>query len=171
MGDEGEEEDEFRSSVLSNTRRRIVTKTSSEENTRHERTVAVTTQESSDGIREKAVRIARLDELEASSGAGRWSSSGRAESDKTKKANELVRVLVGQITEEGDIVVASDSKSELWRDVSLKRAIQNWNMKQVDVARPGSASIVFTSSERLTNHVKINEIERSWKIGDKDRNG
>ena len=33
------------------------------------------------------------------------------------------------MTNEGDIVVASDSKSKLWRDLSLKRAIQNLNMK------------------------------------------
>ena len=37
--------------------------------------------------------------------------------------------LVGQITKEGDIVVASDSKSKLWRDLSLKRAIHIWNIE------------------------------------------
>ena len=99
------------------------------------RTVAVTTQESSDGIREKAMRIARLDELAASSGAGRWSSSGGAENDRNKRVNEIVRAFVGSIMKEEDIVVASDSKSKLWKDMSLK---QNWNMKYVDVARsPG----------------------------------
>ena len=54
------------------------------------------------------MRIASLHELGASSRAGRWSSPGGA-----AKANELVRALVGQTTEEGDIVVASDSKSKL----------------------------------------------------------
>ena len=54
--------------------------------------------------------------------------------DKTKKANELVRALVGQIMK-GDIVVASDSKSKLWRRLSLKRAIPNWNMKYLDTER------------------------------------
>ena len=57
---------------------------------------------------------------------------------------------MGQITKEEDIVVASDSKSKLWRDLSLKRAIQNWNMKYVDIARsPASALRKFTSLEQL----------------------
>ena len=38
-----------------------------EENNGDERTVAVTTQESSDGIREKPMRIASIDELETGS--------------------------------------------------------------------------------------------------------
>ena len=42
---------EFRSSTVSNVRRRIVPKTPLEENKSDERTVAVTTQESLDGIR------------------------------------------------------------------------------------------------------------------------
>ena len=43
--------------------------------------------------------------------------------------------------------------------MSLKRAIQNWNMKYVDLVRsPGSAFRVFTSSQRLANQLKINEI-------------
>ena len=54
--------------------------------------------------------------LETGSGAGRRSSPGRAANDKTKTASELVTALVGQITKEGDIVVASDCKSKLWRD-------------------------------------------------------
>ena len=59
---------------------------------------------------------------------------------------------------EGDIVVASDSKSKLWKDMSLKRAIQNWNIKCIDVARsPGSVLRVFTSSEQLANHLMISE--------------
>ena len=103
--------------------------TSLEEKKSDERTVAVTTQESLDGIREKPMRIASLDELQASSGALRWSSSGGGANDKTKKANERVRALVGLITKGGDIVVDTDSKSKLWRDMSLKRAIQSWNMK------------------------------------------
>ena len=38
------------------------------------------------------------------------------------------------------------------------RAMQNWNMKNVNVARsPGSGLRVFTSSERLANQMKINE--------------
>ena len=66
---------------------------------------------------------------------------------------------MGLITKEGDTVVASDSKSKLWRDLSLKRAIQNWNTKCVDIARsPGSALSVFTSCERLANQLKTNEI-------------
>ena len=69
--------------AVPNTRRRIVTKTRLEENTSDERTVAVTTEESLDGIREKVMRKASLDEMGASSSA------------------------------RGDIVVACDSKSKL----------------------------------------------------------
>ena len=54
MDDEGEEGDEFRSSTVPNARRRIVTKTPLEENKCDVRTVAVTTQESLDGIFLKA---------------------------------------------------------------------------------------------------------------------
>ena len=136
------------------------TKTSLEESKSDERAVAVTTQESSDGIREKAMRIANIDELETGSSTARWSSP---ESYRTGKANELVRSVVGPIKKEGDIIVASGSKSKLWRDMSLKRAIQTWNMKYVDIARsPGSAIRVFTSCERLRDW-------RSWRIGDEDR--
>ena len=49
--------------------------------------------------------------------------------------------------------------------MSLKRATQNWNMKYVDVVRsPGSALRVFTSSERLANHMKINENGESENV-------
>ena len=47
-----------------------------------------------------------------------WSSSGRAENDRNKKVSEILRVLVGQVVREGDTVVASDSKSKIWKDVS-----------------------------------------------------
>ena len=72
MDDEGEEGDDFRNSTVPKTRRRIASNTSSEEDTRDERTVAVTTKKSSVGICEKAMRIASLDESKGSSGAGRW---------------------------------------------------------------------------------------------------
>ena len=49
-----------------------------EENESDGKTVAVTTQESLDGIREKAMRIASIDELETSSSAGRWISLGES---------------------------------------------------------------------------------------------
>ena len=76
-----------------------------------------------------------------------------------RKANELVRSLVGIINKVGDIIVTSGSKLKLWTVVSLKRAIQDWNMKCVDIARsPGSATRVFTSCERLAKQLKINEI-------------
>ena len=56
-------------------------------------------------------------------------------------------------------------KSKLWTDLSLKRALQNWNMKIVDIARsPGSALRVFTSSERLANELKTNEIGEVGKL-------
>ena len=60
---------------------------------------------------------------------------------------------------------ASDSKSKLWKDMNLKRAIRNWNMKYVDVERsPESALRVFTSTERLANQLKINEIGEVGKL-------
>ena len=72
---------------------------------------------------------------------------------------------MGQTTKEVDIFVASDSKPKLWRDLSLKRAIQNWNMKYVDIARsPGSASIVSSSSERLATQLKTNEMGEVGKL-------
>ena len=95
MDVEGEERDESRSSTEPNTRRKIVTKTSWEKSKSDEGAVAVTTQESSDGIREKAMRIAGIDELEAGSSTARWSSHGGAENDRTEKADEFVRSLVG----------------------------------------------------------------------------
>ena len=75
---DGEERDESSSSTAPNSRRRIATKTPLEENKGDETTVAVTTQESLDGIREKAMRIASNDGLETGNSAGRWSSLGGA---------------------------------------------------------------------------------------------
>ena len=64
MNVEWEKRDEFRSSTAPNTRQRFATETSLEENKKSdETTVAVTTQESPDGVREKAMRIASIDEL------------------------------------------------------------------------------------------------------------
>ena len=65
MDDEGEEGDELRGSTAPKSRRRMVTKTRLEENNSNARMVAVTTQESLDGIREKAMRIASFDEISA----------------------------------------------------------------------------------------------------------
>ena len=72
---------------------------------------------------------------------------------------------MGSMTEEGDNVVAGDSNSKLWNDVDWKRAVKNWNMKYVDIARsPVSALRVFTSSERLANQTRINEIGEVGKL-------
>ena len=68
--------------------------------------MAVTIQESSEGLCEKAIRIARMDGLETSSSTARWSSPGGAENDKTLKANELVRSLVGRRKKEETISVS-----------------------------------------------------------------
>ena len=57
-------------------------------------------------------RIANIDELETGSSTVRWSSPGGAETDRTGKANELVRSLVGIIKKGGHIIVASGSKSK-----------------------------------------------------------
>ena len=43
------------------------------------------------------MRIASIDELETGSSTARWSSPGRAENDRTGKANALVRSLVGRM--------------------------------------------------------------------------
>ena len=59
--------DESKSSAEPNNSRRIATKTSLEESKSDERALAVTTQESSDGIREKAIKIASIEELETGS--------------------------------------------------------------------------------------------------------
>ena len=70
----------------------------------------------SSSAREKAMRIASIDELETGSSTARWSSPGGAEFGRTGRADELVRSLVGITEKEEDFFVASDSKSELWRD-------------------------------------------------------
>ena len=126
-----ESREEFRSSTVPNARRRIVTKRPLEENKSDERTVAVTIQESLDGIREKAMRSASFDDMGASGSARRGPSPGEAEIDKIKKAKEIVRV---QQRKKGDIVVACASKSNLWKDVDLRRAVQNWNMRSPESA-------------------------------------
>ena len=125
--------------------------------------VAVTTQELLDGIREKAMRIPSLDEMGASNSAGRWSSSGGAENDRNKNVNEIVRALVGSITEEGDIVVACDSKSKLWKDVDLKRAMQNWNMKYVDISRSPESALRVIHQQLTTG--KSHEDREIGKVG------
>ena len=53
------------------------------------------------GLQTDQARIASIGELETGSSAERWSSPRGAVNDKTKKANEPVRALVGQITQEG----------------------------------------------------------------------
>ena len=104
-----------RSSTAPNDRRRITMKTPLEGHDSDKTTVAVTTHESLEGFREKAMRIASIDELETGSSAERCSSPGGAVNDKVKKANEIVRDLVGQVVKKGEIVVASDSTSKLCR--------------------------------------------------------
>ena len=65
---------------------------------------------------------------------------GEQRMTRTRKSIEFLRAFVGSTMKVGDSVVASDSKSKLWKDMSLKRVILFWNMKYVDVARtPGSA--------------------------------
>ena len=101
------------------TRRRTATNASLEENKSDEKTVAVTTKESLDGIREKAMMIANLDELGASSSARRWSNSRGAENDRNTKANEIVRDIVGSTMKERDVVVVYDRKSTLWKHIQV----------------------------------------------------
>ena len=45
------------------------------------------------------------------------------------------------MTKEGDIVVASDSKSKLWRDLRLKQAIKYWNINYVDFCEESMVSV------------------------------
>ena len=74
---------------------------------------------------------------------------------------------MGQILKNGEVVVASDSKSRLWRDLSMRQATQNWNMMYADFARsPESALRAFTSSEGLAN--QLNEDEKSVKCGQEE---
>ena len=108
---------------------------------------------------------------EPGSSAERWSSPGRAVKDKTKKANELVGALVAQITKEGDIVVAIDSKSKLWRDLSLKRATQKL---EHEICRHCEESrvIVWECSPAVND--KSAEDQRDWRSctnGEEDRDG
>ena len=42
-----------------------------------------------------------------------WSVGELTENDRNKKVDETVRAFVGLVMKEGDIVVASDSKSKL----------------------------------------------------------
>ena len=110
-----------------------MTKTPLEENNSDEWMVAVTTQESLDGILEKAMRIVSLHKMGTCCSARRGHSPEGAEIDKTKKAKEIVRPY---------------TKSKLWKDVGLRRAMQNWNMKYVDNLRsPESALREFITSE------------------------
>ena len=51
--------------------------------------------------------------METGSSTVRWSGPGGAETDRTGKANELVRSLVGIIKKGGDIIAASGSKSKI----------------------------------------------------------
>ena len=62
------------------------------------------------------MRIASIDELDTGSSTPRWSSPRGAENDRNKKVSEIVRALVGFEMREGDIVVASGSKSKRWRE-------------------------------------------------------
>ena len=48
---------------------------------------------------------------------------------------------MGLVMKEGDLVVASESKSKLWKDMNLMRAIQNRNVKYVDVAEESRISV------------------------------
>ena len=117
---------------------RIEQKTSLEESKSVETAVAVTTQESLDGIREKATMTASIDELEIGSSAGRWSSPGGAANEKTKKTNELARALAvsdhesrrhyrrlwQQVkTEEGHEFEASNTRLE-HENMSTSRGVQ-----------------------------------------------
>ena len=111
------------------------------------------------------MRIASFDELETGSSSARRPSPGGADNDRAGKANELVGSLVTIVKKQGNIIVASGSKSKLWRDMSLKRAVQNWNVEYVGVVRnPGSAMRV-TSSERLANQLRKNEMDDP-KVGE-----
>ena len=68
MDDEGEEREREREKKTE-VRRHRIPETSLEESKRDQIALAVTTQESSDGIREKAMRNASIEELETGSGS------------------------------------------------------------------------------------------------------
>ena len=66
---------------------------------------------------------------------------------------------MGQILKNGDVVVASGGGSGLWGGLSMRQAIQNWNMMHADIARsPESALRAFTSSEGLANQLNEDEV-------------
>ena len=83
----------------------------------------------------------------------------KPKNDKNKKANEIVRAIVGSMVTEGEIVVASDSKSKAVErhEFAKQHKIGPGKMSTLR-GNPGSALRVFTSSERLANQLKINEI-------------
>ena len=84
---------------------------------------------------------------------------GSVQGEPKLTRRKKLEALVGSIIEEGDTVVACDSKSKLWKDVDLKGAMQNWSMKYVTIAKsPGSTLRLFTRSERLANRMKISEV-------------
>ena len=148
--------DEFRSSKAQNIGRRMTTKAPMDESQMDEKfdrnehqvknrdeniweehksdesAVAVTTQGSSDGIREKAMRIASIDALETGSSTERWSSPGGAEKKETLSSPPMER----------HEFAASDTKLEH----ELCRHCEESSDKSVH------------SSERPANQLKINEI-------------
>ena len=65
----------------------------------------------------------------------------------------------------GDVVVASGGGSGLWGGLSMRQAIQNWNMIYADIARsPESALTAFTSSEGLANQLNEDEVGEVRKL-------
>ena len=120
--------------------------------------VTVTTQESLDGIRGEGPEDCN---------PRRVGGMQQCRKMVQFRRSREVRAIVGQITKEGH-------SRRLWQQVKTverleKRAIQNWNMKHVDIARsPGSAVRVFISSERTGKSVEDQRDWRSWKIGEED---
>ena len=82
-----------------------------------------------------SMRIASLVGSGANGSAGRWSSPGRAANDMNEQVDELVRAFVGSIMKERDIVVTTNSKSKLRKDMSLKRVIFENGKRKVSTLR------------------------------------
>ena len=121
----------------------------------------------------------------SSSGAGRWSSSWRAENDRNKKVNEIVRAFVGFIVKERRCCHCLRQQVKAMERIEFEASNTTFEHEIVDVARsPGSSLRVFTSSERLANQLRSTRLEKleigeadrdecseNWKICEEERDG
>ena len=83
---------------------------------------------------------------------------------------ELVTALVGQITKDGDIIVASDRKSKLWGDLSFEAINTKLEHETYRHCEESSVSVESVHQQCTTGKSVEDQRDcRSWKIGDEDR--